>query len=78
MFLFPHLKYIDSIQNMNFQIATASEQQKRVTEELNQNVLDLSHMTELAEKELKVIVKIGEELTDNVDALNSEMSYFTI
>lgn len=69
---------VDSIQNMNFQIATASEQQKNVTESLNQNVHDLFHMTELAEDELKVIVKIGEELNDNVTALNTEMRYFII
>jgi len=69
---------VDSIQNMNLQTATASEQQKSVTENLNLNVQDLFKMTELAEEELQVIIKIGEELKDNVDALNSEMNYFTV
>jgi len=63
---------------MNFQIATASEQQQSVTEDLNVNVHDLFQMTELAEDELQVIVEIGDELKINVEALNSEMNYFSI
>jgi len=69
---------METISNMNFQIATASEQQQSVTEDLNVNVHDLFQMTELAEDELQVIVEIGDELKINVEALNSEMNYFSI
>jgi methyl-accepting chemotaxis protein len=65
------------INTLNTQISAAAEQQTRVTEDLNHNVLELSQMTEAAAREVEVIAGATEELKTNAVTLNEHMKYFS-
>lgn len=69
---------VESINDMNMQIASAAKEQTDVTEDLNHNVHLLFQMTEEAEQEMERIAKTSSNLRQNAMSLSGEVSNFTV
>ena len=67
---------IDNITGMNHQIATASEQQNAVAEEINRNIVNISGVAETTSKGAHESVLAAEEITDSVRRLNRLVCQF--
>ena len=55
---------IDEIGNMSMQIATATEEQSAVAEEMNRNLTEITAQTEQAVNNSKVVADLGEEMAE--------------
>ena len=69
---------ISVIHEVNTIVATAAKEQTDVTEDLNNNLHGLVQLTTDTEKEMTIVSDTSKQLKDNVQALNKEMSNFTV
>ncbi len=58
---------ISTIKDMSMEIATASEQQSAMTDEVNNNIVNISEMSKETIKGTEITVKISKELIDNTN-----------
>lgn len=61
---------INSISDMNRQIATASEEQSAVAEEINQNIVNISEVAEATSRGAANSVKATKEIVDTISLLD--------
>ena len=67
---------INTITEMNFQIATASEEQSAVAEEINQNVVNISKVADSTSQGAQQSVDATHEMVETIQRLDSLVSQF--
>lgn len=69
---------ISSIKDMNFQIATASEEQTAVSEEINRNIVNITEITKETCESTNSTVQAGKTLTETASRISDLVQKFTI
>lgn len=69
---------ISKISEMNLQIATASEEQTNVTEEIARNITNISDATEKTNQAAEQTVETSEKLSEIGQCINKEVNHFII
>jgi len=69
---------ISRISEMNIQIATASEEQTNVTEEITRNIVNISDATEITNAAASETVQTSEKLANIGKVINDEVQRFVI
>jgi len=69
---------IGTINNMNMQIATAAEEQSAVAEEINKNVLTISHIADETTSNAQLIADNGDELSTMAQQLQGMVKRFVV
>ena len=67
---------VDTITSMSTQIATAAEEQSAVAEDINKNVIDISHVADSTASDSAKITNSCREMEKNVHALVERISHF--
>lgn len=67
---------VSTISEMNTNIATATEQQSAVAEEMNKNITDISQMTELTARESSGMADRVQEIDDMAATVQHQLSQF--
>ncbi len=69
---------VSLISDMNIQIATASEEQRHVTEEIARNIVNISDATEVTSNATEESVQTSEKLSDIGKVIDDEVNQFII
>ena len=69
---------IQAINEMNAQIAVASEEQSAVTEEINRNVTNIAHLTESSRESTERAVEITATVANVGDTLRQQIAEFKV
>lgn len=69
---------VESIKDMNFQIATASEQQSAVAEEINRNIVNISEITQTTNSSTNQVIQSGKTLADSAHKITELMQKFKV
>ncbi len=69
---------ISSIKDMNFQVATASEEQSAVAEEINRNVVNITEITKDTSNNTNQVVQLGKSLSDAARRIAELMKKFKV
>ncbi len=67
---------ISSIKDMNFQIATASEEQSAVSEEINRNIVNITDITKKTSESANQAVYAGKSLTETANRITDIVQKF--
>ncbi len=67
---------ISSIKDMNFQIATASEEQSAVSEEINRNIVNITDITKQTSESANQAVHAGKSLTETANRITDIVQKF--
>ncbi len=67
---------VDTIMAMSAQIATAAEEQSAVAEDINRNIIDITHVADDTANDSARIAQSSEEMTHSVEALIKQISHF--
>jgi len=65
---------VSTINDMNTQVATATEQQSAVAEEINNNISNIAHITEAATTSAKQVEESGKKLLRQVSELSRSVT----
>lgn len=68
---------INDIQAQNLQLATATEQQATVSNEINQNIDTIKNVSASANESSQQVLSIAEEINSAVNAINKQLQRFT-
>ena len=68
---------VTTINDMNAMIASAAEQQSKVSEEINQNIVRISQLSESAATSMQEASQSSESLTQLANQLHNSMAKFT-
>lgn len=69
---------VGKIAGLNMQIATASEQQSQVAQELSKNLENIRELAEITEKETQSTAEANEGIAQSISDLNQNLSKFQI
>ena len=69
---------IEALSNMNLQVATASEEQAAVTEDINRNVLSIADLAKLTSEDIQRCAQNCNELRQLAKELEMDMSKFRL
>ena len=69
---------VTSISQMNLQIATAAEEQSKVSEEINQNVVDISRVAEQSADGARQTAVASGELSEHASQVQQLVSQFRV
>ena len=69
---------ISTINDMNTQIATASEEQSAVSEEMNRNIVSINDVSDQTMEGVKHMMSANERLTAQANQLNSVVEKFKL
>ncbi|MDR9829492.1 methyl-accepting chemotaxis protein [Vibrio sp. FNV 38] len=69
---------VAEINDMNFQIATASGQQSSVAEEMNQNLTNVRELVEASVTVMSELLETSEMMQDNATALDEKITSFKV
>ncbi|AZL85780.1 methyl-accepting chemotaxis protein [Aliivibrio salmonicida] len=69
---------VNNINEMNFQIASAAEQQSSVAEEMDQNLTNVRELVEASVVVMTELTETSEEMKKNAEDLESKMKMFKI
>ncbi|MEN8177505.1 MAG: methyl-accepting chemotaxis protein [Pseudomonadota bacterium] len=67
---------VDTITAMSSQIATAAEEQSAVAEDINKNIIDITHVADDTANNSAKITESSEEMTQSVEELITQISHF--
>ena len=67
---------VDTISAMSSQIATAAEEQSAVAEEINRNIIDITHVADDTANDSSRITDSCKEMTQSVEELIRQISHF--
>jgi methyl-accepting chemotaxis protein len=68
---------INDIQAQNLQLATATEQQATVSNEINQNIDTIKNVSASANESSQQVLSMAEEINSAVNAINKQLQRFT-
>ena len=69
---------VEQINDMNFQIATAAEQQSSVAEEMNQNLTNVRELVEASVVVVSELLETSEVMQSNAEELDTKIQSFKI
>lgn len=69
---------VQQINDMNFQIATAAEQQSSVAEEMNQNLTNVRELVEASVTVVSELLETSEIMQNNAEELDSKITVFKV
>ena len=67
---------INDIQDQNLQLASAAEQQAKVSDEINQNIDNIKNVSTCANKSSQQVLTMAEEINSAVNAINEQLQRF--
>ncbi|MCG3723372.1 methyl-accepting chemotaxis protein [Vibrio cincinnatiensis] len=72
------VRQVQHINDMNFQIATAAEQQSSVAEEMNQNLTNVRELVEASVTVVSELLETSEIMQRNAEELDSKITVFKV
>ncbi|MES9943802.1 MAG: methyl-accepting chemotaxis protein [Candidatus Thiodiazotropha sp.] len=71
-------RVIDTISQMSAQIATAAEEQSAVAEDINRNIVEITHVAEATSEDSAKSFKASEVMSSEIDLLGELLSEFKV